>query len=121
MKLSEITKIILSLVCLLAYTIPLLLSSSTSTYDYSIIDIVYGVGSAIGIGGYFISDSYKLKKTHEYYLFSAGIFFVGLSLIFILDTLFNRSFETYWYVIINLLITFICFILLIFRQLSIRL
>jgi hypothetical protein len=116
MSKEEIIKVILSTICLIAYTIPLISNSYQSDYEFVFEDFFYAVGTTLGIGGYLIVDSCKLDKTHKFYLISAGIFFVILSLIFIFDTISDREFRTYWYVVFNLLITFICCISLIYLR-----
>jgi len=121
MNRTESIKVLLSILLLISYTVPLIVSKSVdNNYEFIFIDFFYAVGTTLGIGGYLIVDSINLQKPYEYYLISAGIFFVGLSVIFIFDTLNDRTFRTYWYVVFNLLITFIWFILLIIRRHFIR-
>lgn len=103
-------KILLSIILLAAYGVPLLVSKSTESYEYSFIDMFYGIGTTLGIGFYLMIDSCKLKLHYENYLFSAGVFFVGLSLVFILDLILYRDFRTYWYVMFNFLTALICYL-----------
>ena len=118
----EIIKVFLSIICLVAYTVPLILHKGIEPIGEPIfIDVFYAVGTAFGIGSYLIIDSFELRRFHEYYLISAGVFFVGLGFIFIFDAVLDRFFRTYWYVVFNLLITFICCALLFFRGLFTRL
>jgi hypothetical protein len=118
MKKDEVIKVILSIVLLIAYIIPLLISNNNvdDNYNYDFIDYIYSILTTLGIGGYLVADSYKLKKIHEHYLLSAGVFFVILSFIFIFDTLHDKTFRTYWYVVFNLLTTIICYFLLLYKK-----
>lgn len=113
---EEKIKTILTTICLIAYTIPLISNSYQSDYEFVFEDFFYAIGTTLGIGGYLIVDSYKLDKPHKFYLISAGVFFVILSLMFIFDTVANREFKTYWYVVFNLLTTFICCISLVYLR-----
>lgn len=117
----EAFKVLLSTVLITAYALPFLIPYSiTEDYKPDFIDIFYAIGSTLGIGGYLIIDSFNLRRYHELYLFSAGVFFVGLSLIYIFDSMTNFVFKTYWYVVFNILTTLLCYLSLILRQLSIR-
>lgn len=117
MSKKESIKVILSIVLLLAYAIPLVFNSSTNNAnEFIFVDFIYAVGSSIGIGCYLIADSYKLQRPYEYFLVSAGAFFIGLAIIFIIDTVSDRTFRTYWYVVFNLITTLLCFISLRFKS-----
>ena len=113
---------ILSIIAFLSYTIPLIVWSiqdfmgkiPEQEYSYTIIDRIYSIGSTFAFGGIFILISKELKNKYDYMTMSAGIWFAGLCLIYLFDWVFVwMSFETYDYVMFNVLITLVawCIIL----------
>jgi len=107
-------KIVWVIVGVLAYALPFLFKSE-------FLDMFYFLGSCLSLGGYLITDSYKMRSIQERVSMSAGIFFICLFLIFEGDDLLDWEYQTYWYVIFCVVITILLwFILLVFKKHYIR-
>jgi len=118
MKSIHKIKISIASVLLIAYVIPLVIPrSALCDCPSDFVDYFYALATTLGIGGYLISENYKLKYHYENYLFSVGVFFVVLFLIFLFDMISDSVFKTLNYVIFNLIITIICFASLTFQRL----
>ena len=114
-------KIIISIVLLFAYTIPLIIYNGDCNCDMTFIDIIYLLGTTIGIGSYLMVDSIPLIKISQCITFSAGIYYIGLTFIFSANIMADLIYQTYWYVVFNTVVTFmLCLYLLYYHRTRLR-
>lgn len=76
-----------------------------------IFNSAYGILTALGIGLYILGDFMNNKK---YYLVPLIVFFIILSLIFMLNTLIDGLYETYTPVLLTIITLNLCYIILAF-------
>lgn len=118
MKIRLIT--ISAIVGFVAYSLPYMLDFIPEwDNEFKFFDKFYAIGISFGFGGVLIGISLDLKERYHFVLMYVGIFFAGLFLTFLFDTITDSIFKTRHYVLFNLVISIICLVLLIFRKRSI--
>lgn len=103
---------IFALVGFLAYALPYVISSEIALFD-----MFFAIGLSMGFGGTLLTDSYKLRNISDDIKFSVSVFFICLGTTFLLDSIFDWAVKTNIYVKIYLLITILCFVVLLIRTL----
>lgn len=102
-----------SIVGVLAYVLPMLLRAD-------LLNDVYSIGTSLAFGVVLIGCSYKSKTIFDKMITSAGVFFIGLSIVFIHDIFNLFELESYVYVLFDSIITIICFLMLLLRHFHTR-
>lgn len=111
--------VISAVVGFIAYSVPYLLDFIPKwDEEFKFFDKFYAIGISFGFGGVLIGVSFDLKERLHFVLMYIGIFFMGLFLTFLFDTITDSIFKTRHYVLFNLIISVICLILLVFRKRS---
>jgi len=112
--LKEYKILFFSVCAFFSYTLPFIFKSDA-------INIIYAIGTTFSIGGILLVVSWKLDKISHYYIMSAGIWFEGLSLIYLLDISLDFMFKSYYYVLFNCLITILTwFVIFLIRRFGSR-
>lgn len=115
MKIKLIT--ISAVIGFLSYALPYLLDFIPDfDNDFKFFDKFYGIGMSLAFGGMLIGVSIDLEKKYHFVLMSIGIFFSGMFVTFLFDTLTDYVFKTKYYVLFNLIISIICLLSLITRK-----
>lgn len=78
---------------------------------YHLFDDMYGILTALGIALYLWS---KYIKEKNYILVPLSCLFSVIGLIFLINTLFNGFYKTYWPVLITIITILLCYIIMYF-------
>lgn len=103
--------IIGAIIGFLSYTAPYLFGAGHIFFDH-----MYAIGTLLGFGIVLAGLSLKLKTKKDFICSSISIFFISLSITFLLNTLFNNFFRTNYLVLFNIIISFICICILLIRK-----
>lgn len=90
-------------------------------FEIELFDDFFAVGLCIGFCGLLALDSFKLLNLLDDIKLSIAVFFGCMGVTFIFDSMFDFLIKTKPFVIVYILITILCFLILLVRRLYYRL